>query len=289
MPVYNAERYLEEALVSILSQSFEDFELIISDNASTDGTEEICRSYAAKDERIRYVRNRANFGVVHNLVQVFRLSSGQLFKWAAADDICGQDYLLRAVEALDADPSVVLAWARTAHINENGEPMELGYELNDLNSPISAYSPDPVVRWRRLMRNIWWVDGPFYGVVRSDVLAQVPLLKDSILCDHFLVADLILRGRFFQSPEALFFNRVHSGKTSRAKTRRERAVLFEMDPAKKQRFQRLKVVKLYVERPLTCLASIRTAPISQSQKVQCAAEVIRAGMRWLRRPGQGGY
>ena len=289
MPVYNSERYLEEALDSLVSQSFEDFELIISDNASTDRTAEICKRYAAKDERIRYVRNRANFGILYNFRQTFRLSSGEFFKWAAADDVCGRDYLLRAVEALDADPSVILAWGRTQGIDEHGEPTELPYELYDLNSPTSVYSPDPVVRWRRLMRNIWWVDGPFYGVIRSDVLAKVPVLRDHISCDHFLIADLILHGRFFEIPETLFLTRVHPGKTSRVRTRRERAVLFEMDPAKKRRLRRLKVVRLYVYRPLTYLATVRAAPITPSQKAQCAVEVIQAGMRWLRRPGQGGY
>src|SRR3990172_6471697 len=122
MPVYNAERYLEEALDSLVSQSFEDFELIISDNASTDRTGEICWRYAAKDERIRYVRNRANFGILYNFGQTFRLSSGEFFKWAAADDVCGRDYFLRAVEALDADPSLILAWGRTQGIDEHGEP-----------------------------------------------------------------------------------------------------------------------------------------------------------------------
>jgi glycosyltransferase involved in cell wall biosynthesis len=289
MPIYNAERYLREALNSIVSQTFEDFELIISDNASTDGSQEICREYVAKDERIHYFRNRMNFGVPYNFGQTFRLSSGRYFKWAAADDICGKDYLMRAVDALDADSSIVLAWGRTEGINVDGERIELPYELYDLNSAISVYSPDPVIRWRRLMRNIWWVDGPFYGVIRSETLAKVPVLRNHYSSDHFLLADLILHGRFFEIPETLFFNRVHPGKTSRVKTRKERAVLLEMDPKRRQRFKRLKVVKHYVERPLFYLDSIRVAPISPTQKAQCATEVIQAGIRWLRRPGRGGY
>lgn len=289
MPVYNAERYLREALNSVQSQSLEDFELIISDNASTDSTQDICREFAVKDERIRYFRNRTNFGVPYNFGQTFRLSSGRYFKWAAADDLCGRDYLLRAVDALDADPSIVLAWGRTEGIDADGDRIELPYELYDLNSAISVYSPDPVVRWRRLMRNIWWVDGPFYGVIRSDTLAKVPVLRDHYSSDHFLLADLILHGRFFEIPETLFFNRVHAGKTSRVRTRRERAVLLEMNPRRRQRFQRVKVIKHYVDRPLFYMDSIRAAPISTRQKAQCATEVIRAGIRWIRSPGGGGY
>jgi hypothetical protein len=121
------------------------------------------------------------------------------------------------------------------------------------------------------------------------VLEQVPVLRNHYSNDHLLLADLALLGRFYEIPETLFFTRVHSQKTSRVRTRRERAVIYEMNPAKKKRFRRLKVVKLYVERPLSYLAAIRAAPISSKQKVQCAAEVIEAGVRWLRRPGRGAY
>src|SRR6266536_1939108 len=81
LPVFNGERFVAEAIDSILAQTFEDFELIISDNASTDGTEEICRCYAEKDERIRFVRNRENYGAAFNFNQTFHLSSGGYFKW----------------------------------------------------------------------------------------------------------------------------------------------------------------------------------------------------------------
>src|SRR5262245_11232182 len=75
MPVYNADKFLPEALQSLVNQSFADFEIVISDNASTDRTEEICRSYAQRDQRIRYFRNTTNIGVFRNFNQVFHLSS----------------------------------------------------------------------------------------------------------------------------------------------------------------------------------------------------------------------
>jgi glycosyltransferase involved in cell wall biosynthesis len=289
MPVFNSERYLEEALNSLLNQSFEDFEVVISDNASTDGTEEICRSYAAKDDRIRYIRNRTNHGIIYNFKQVFKLSSGEYFKWAAADDLCGRDYLLRAVEMLDSDPSVVLVWGRTQRIDEEGKPVNMGHEISDLNSPESTYSPDPVVRWRRLMHNIWWVDGPFYGVMRADLLAKTPIHRAHVSGDQMLIAEMCLFGRFYEIPEYLFFNRMHTAKTSRVKTRRERAVLLETGRSKGKRLQSLKLVKLYVSRPITYLNIVRKAPISPSEKARCTSEVISAGLRWLRKPGRGGY
>ena len=101
MPVFNGENYLAEALDSLLTQTFSDFELIISDNASTDKTEEICRAYAVRDQRIRYFRNQENLGASRNYNRVFELSSGEYFKWAAHDDLCAPEFLGRCVDVLD--------------------------------------------------------------------------------------------------------------------------------------------------------------------------------------------
>src|SRR2546425_7511126 len=108
VPVYNGERYLREALDSLLAQTFGDFELIICDNASTDSTGEIARSYVAKDRRVRYVRNERNLGLAGNVRRAFQLSSGAYFRWHAADDLSGADSLARCVAVLDRHPAVVL-------------------------------------------------------------------------------------------------------------------------------------------------------------------------------------
>src|ERR1041385_3327059 len=104
LPVYNAENYLDDTLRNLLSQSYRDFELIISDNASTDTTEEICRDYAAKDQRIMYQRNNCNMGIAWNHNRVFHLSSGEFFMWAAHDDVRTTDYISQCVAALETDP-----------------------------------------------------------------------------------------------------------------------------------------------------------------------------------------
>src|SRR5436190_12174806 len=88
LPVFNGERYLRQALDSLLGQDFQDFELIISDNASTDRTAEICRAYVAKDRRIRYYRNESNIGSAPNYRRVFELARGEFFKWCSHDDVC---------------------------------------------------------------------------------------------------------------------------------------------------------------------------------------------------------
>jgi glycosyltransferase involved in cell wall biosynthesis len=93
MPVYNGENYICEALDSLIAQSFKDFELLISDNASTDGTQSICEAYARMDKRIRYVRQPSNLGVMKNLEYVLDHSSGQYFMWAAHDDMWATNWM----------------------------------------------------------------------------------------------------------------------------------------------------------------------------------------------------
>jgi glycosyltransferase involved in cell wall biosynthesis len=283
MPLYNAGAYLQEAIDSLLAQSYEDFQIVISDNASTDATEEICRAYAQKDDRIRYFRSTENVGVIRNFNNVFRLSEGEYFKWAAGDDVCGTDYLLRAVQILDSDPSVVLVWAKTIGIDEQGGRVPLVSEISDLNSPTSVYSSDPVVRFRRLLRNIWWVDGPFYGVMRSKALAQTRWLHPRHPSgDQILLTELGLKGRFYEIPEETFFARVHSGKTSRQhSTLMERATLLADGRPGRGRLEPLLALRVYPKRIAMYAVIIADAPLSLAQKMLCMMELPRAVASWV--------
>jgi glycosyltransferase involved in cell wall biosynthesis len=283
MPVYNGERFIEEALDSILAQSFGDFELVISDNASTDRTPEICRAYAARDGRIRYVAMTKNVGVVENFNAVFQLSTGRYFKWAAADDVCGPDYLRQAVDILDRDRTVVIVWARTVGIDERGDRVTLPNEVSDLNNPSSVYSPDPVVRFRRLLRNMWWVDGPFYGVVRREALEHTRWLHPHhISGDQILLVELSLKGRFHELPDETFYSRVHADKTSRRqRTLRDRAALVDRKAPGSGPAGWWRLVRSYPERLAMYSMIIWGARISLVQKVLCQAEVGRAVVAWV--------
>jgi glycosyltransferase involved in cell wall biosynthesis len=120
MPVYNGEAYLEEALRSLLGQTFEDFELIISDNASTDRTRSICLDYAAHDRRIRFLRNEINVGFCRNQNRVIESSTGEYFLLTHHDDVRAPNYLERTVAVMDADPSIVVCYTKTRDIDERG-------------------------------------------------------------------------------------------------------------------------------------------------------------------------
>lgn len=93
MPVYNGSKYIREALNSLLNQTHKDYELIISDNASIDNTQEICLEYSKKDSRIRYIRQRSNMGAASNFRFVLAEAKGKYFMWAASDDIWSNKWI----------------------------------------------------------------------------------------------------------------------------------------------------------------------------------------------------
>src|SRR5262245_52172325 len=163
LPVFNGELYVEEALNSLLSQSFSDYELIISDNASTDSTPDICERYAARDPRIRFYRNDQNRGLAWNCNRVFQLSTGEYFKWAHHDDLCKPDFILRCVDVLDAKPSVVLCYSDVILIDEHGKELK---HYEDSGRVISSL---PHERFRNLLETVG-LSNHMFGLIRSSAL-----------------------------------------------------------------------------------------------------------------------
>ena len=123
LPVWNGEEFLEGAIRCILAQSFGDFELVISDNASTDRTAEICHSF--DDSRIVYHRHEENLGAAWNFNRVFELCRGEFFKWAAHDDLVAPSYFQKCIDALHDDPEAILAYTGVHSIDENGQQLDI--------------------------------------------------------------------------------------------------------------------------------------------------------------------
>ena len=205
--VYNGERFIEEALQSILNQTFTDFELIISDNASTDRTGEIAQAYAKRDDRIRYYRNEKNIGAGWNARRVYELATGKYFRWATADDLLEPDLLRRCVEILENDPDCVVAHARTKEVDENGS------FIKNYVQPMRTDYDDPVARFREMM--LFGGDRCYqiYGVMRMSALRQIPPQGIYVNADGVLLARMSLLGRFYEVPEYLFINRRHRGQS----------------------------------------------------------------------------
>jgi len=202
LPVYNGERYLAEALDSLLAQSYSEFELIISDNASTDGTETICRRYAMEDERVRYFRNSTNIGIGRNFNRVFELSTGEYFKWASADDLCKPEHLAACLRTIESDEKIVLVYPKTSFIDEKGAPLAIDDPGWDLRAD-SAHE-----RLRYVICAYHWVN-PHYGLIRASALAKTRLMPTYPGGDYRLLGELSLQGKFVEIPDKVFFRRIH--------------------------------------------------------------------------------
>ena len=265
LPVYNGEKYLTESLDALLGQSYGDFHLIISDNASTDATEAICREYAAKDPRITYLRQPANIGATPNHNFVFEQSHTELFKWASYDDLYGRELLERCVAALDDDRELVLAHSWEAFIDATGEI------LLTVDYPLATDSPDPVERFRSMLFAVGGDD--FYGVMRSETLRRTPLHGSYHHADRTLMAEVALSGRFYQVPEVLFFRRDHPDRAERAKpTIRSRAA--NMEPRRAHRLSN-PTARLLAEYVGGFVGAIRRAPLSSAQRRRCYTHLLR--------------
>jgi glycosyltransferase involved in cell wall biosynthesis len=207
VPVYNGERYLAETLDSLLAQTFEDFEIIICDNASTDGTAEVARAFAARDARVRYHRSPVNAGAAANYRRSFELARGHYFRWSAADDLSAPSLLARCVEVLDDEPAAVLAYARTRFIDEQGRV------TGDYDDNLHLQSPQPSVRFRQVLERLSRCNS-LYGLMRVDVLKQTRLPGNFVGADIVFAAELSLYGTFWELPEFLFYRRFHPSASS---------------------------------------------------------------------------
>jgi glycosyltransferase involved in cell wall biosynthesis len=202
IPVYNGERYLGETLDAVLGQEYEDFEVVISDNHSTDGTYALCKSRAEQDPRIRLFRNDANYGAIHNYNRVFREARGEYFKWAASDDLCRPSYLSKCVRALDERPDVVLAYPQTELIDGDGAHLQF---YNDM---LHLQEDCPIERFRTALERMGLCNA-VCGLIRTSVLAKTRLIGRYIGADAVLLLELSLHGKFHEIPEPLFGRRMH--------------------------------------------------------------------------------
>jgi glycosyltransferase involved in cell wall biosynthesis len=222
LAVFNGEAFLEEAISSILGQTYQDFELIISDNASTDRTDEICRRFAAKDPRIKYSRNETNIGGVNNENLTFKLSRGEFFRLAAHDDVCAPTLIEKCVKALDDNPDAVLCHSANVEIDETGKQIGIRYGRE-------GCAATPSERFRELSWR-WYPCEATYGLIRTSILKKTRLQQNYTGSDRVLLCELGLYGRFILLEEPLFYKRFHAG--NKYKDWRGRMAWFFPDLAK---------------------------------------------------------
>jgi glycosyltransferase involved in cell wall biosynthesis len=231
-PVYNGERYLRGAIDSVLAQTYRDFEFIISDNASTDGTGKICSEYAAADPRIRYSRTDKNMGGGWNFNNVFLRSRGKYFVWFCHDDQWAPDFLQKHVDAMERNPDLASCYSRTTFVDAEGAPIYSIVGRPDLTGS------DPVRRFREFLRYHTPTNecSQVLGLFRSDVLRKTRLMGIYPSSDMILLGDVCLRGPAYEIPECLLIRRDHPLKSTNAyHSMEERAEWY--DPRKKGKIQ----------------------------------------------------
>lgn len=229
MPVYNGEKYIRKALDSLLAQTFTDFEIIISDNASTDKTLRICREYAARDKRITVYANERNLGMLRNFHIVFEKGRGKYFMWAADHDMWHPEFLQAHVEVLESDPEIVMAHPRVAAISSE-----------DAVLPVRAHEFDSVglTKLKRVYAacRMSGAGNFVYGLFRSEVIAKCGIYARCAAPDRLLLLEASVYGTFKQIPRELWFRR-YPGRRAEDGPKivadygqviaRQRAILFE--------------------------------------------------------------
>lgn len=269
LPVFNGEKYLEEALDSILAQTYPNFELIISDNASTDHTQRICRAYATKDSRIRYYRNKRNLGASKNFNFVFKLSSGEYFKWAAYDDSLAPDFLLKCVSVLDNDPSIVLCASETGRIDEHGANVGT-YDWG--SARIDSRKPHERFGYLISERHPTWL--LIFGVIRASSLRMTSLFGNYIGSDRNLLAEIGLIDRIYVIPEYLFFRRAHPHTYTESVDSSYQERLAWWTTTKRVNFPFFRKYSEYFK-------SVRNIPMKWAERQLCYAQICR----WFIREG----
>jgi glycosyltransferase involved in cell wall biosynthesis len=266
LPVRNGGDYLRDALDSLLAQTLADFELVIADNASTDDTEAICREFAGRDDRIRYVRHATDMGAPRNFNFLFNEARAPYFRWAGHDDLVAPEYLASCVATLDADSTAVLAAPDTTYIDGSGVALRQWRAAPGLEAtrPGPRFAPAAVAI------------PAIHGLIRSDALARTRLHQILSGADRVLLVELCLRGRFRRVPEPLFGFRDHSASFSRAVLDSAREARW-LDPHGTPPIGHTRMRVL-----LGCARAIGDAPLGARDRAECWAQLGHLTVAWHR-------
>ena len=262
-PVFNAVRFVRASIESLRAQTYAHWEIIISDNASTDGSSEICQQYAAQDSRIRYYRHEQNIGAVRNFNSIVPRSRGEFFVWCADHDLRDPTYVTRCVEILVKHPEVVLAHSLTRLIDMDGEPIEVMNDRIDTRG-----CRDPLRRYRSVIGQLHNCN-IVYGLIRNSALKASGLFCNVWGSDLVFLGDLAIRGEFAQIPIPLFERRQNRPLESDTKAKMKR-VLETLDPESALRKVRMDRRELFRELRSAQIRCALRAPLSWPQRLTAA-------------------
>jgi glycosyltransferase involved in cell wall biosynthesis len=264
LPVHNGEKYLEQVLKCILDQTFIDYELIISDNGSTDMTEAICRDFESKDNRIQYFRSSENRGASWNFNRVVHKAKGEYFKWLADDDLYTPNFLSECIDALKANSNIVLAYSWSKVIDKDGNI------VRDHKVNMQVDSPFPWVRFYHQIKV--GLCTHIFGVIKRDIFMKTPLLGNYSSSDKVLLGALSLHGKFYEIPEFLMFRRDHPERSMRVyRDAKKRNYWFDPNKLHSRSYPYWRLMKEHVN-------VVSNSPLSFNAKIKCYYQIAR----WLK-------
>lgn len=286
VPVHDGELYLRQALESLVAQTYTDFEVVISDNASTDSTPEVCAEFVDADPRFRYERQPRNRGAAANYNRTVELARGEYFKWLAHDDWCEPEHIARCVDALDAaGPQAVLCYTDTFVVDPDDQ-----YLYSDPDR-LLPQQPTAVGRLVHTLANLSMVNAVF-GLVRTAALRRTGLVGPYVASDYVLMVELALQGTFVRVDEPLFGRRWHPGGSRQEANPTIADVQAWFDGGTPRRL----VVPTSLRLPFEYVRATLRAPLSLSERLGCASVVVpvvlgrrlRVALGALRRQVGGG-
>ncbi len=226
LPVYNGGVLLGEAIESILSQDFDNIELVISDNGSTDATQELCLKYQQLDRRVRYHRFEENLGAIKNFLRVLDLSIGPYFMWASYDDLHEKSFVRKCLQKLESDSSIALVYPRTKVLDHQSK---LGGIAND---KVNANQEDPLKRFQHLICEIGMCN-LFYGLYRTEIVRKPRSFYKNLYrgYDNLFLAEIALLGKIVQIEDILFKRRLTRNYTKPLEEQNT-DIISMVDPAK---------------------------------------------------------
>lgn len=196
IPTYNRADSLAVAVASVLIQDYPRLEVVISDNASSDGTTTLLATLVAGDERIRVLRQEENIGAIRNYEAVLRAASGELFLWLADDDQLSEGYAARCVEHLLDHPEVACAVGLTTYLR--------GGRHHEEAERVEVRGSDPEARVLAFFRTVWW-NPAIYGVMRTEDLRRAGVFEQALAWDWLCIGAIAALGEIHTVPEAAMF------------------------------------------------------------------------------------
>jgi glycosyltransferase involved in cell wall biosynthesis len=269
VPVYNEAKFIAESLENMLGQSYRNLEVLIADNGSTDGTDDIYKRYAAQDSRIRVIRHPQNIGQNANFNLLPREARGTYFCWASAHDLLEKTFVEDCVKALEARPDAVLAYPRTVYLDEHGNKTGEKHRDFDIRS---MKAPE------RFLEVMWRVDCNYvYGMYRLKPMQESHLFQKVPAADRVFLSEMALKGTFVPG-ETFKYYRPNRGTVPQTELQKRHRLMGFIFPDRTYTDAQLTGNRFYRPTVQACHALVKASGLGQLTKLRLRWSVWLSGI-----------